>query len=317
MTVRRKPRLKINTNNKIYEIKDSVFFKLESKKKLAEILNATVTKLKSLTDDSNYNCYEDNSAGKPRLIEHPVGDLEVIHTRIASLLCRIQQPGYMQSGIKNRSHISNARMHVGHIPVLATDLQSFFQRTKIEAVFGFFYNVIQCSADVATVLSQLCTCGGHIPTGSRISMPLAFWANASMFGQLAALSDSRGITMTVFVDDLTFSGNKVTRQFKQQVNKIITSHNHTMHPSKTRLYHPTAIKVITGVAVSHEGIRVANRHHKAIYADMEQWVAIRDSNQLLPLKAQLIRRLLGKLNSQGQIDPRFKDKARSVKNTLK
>jgi len=316
MTIKKKQRLKINTKNKVYDVKDSVFFKLKSKKKLAETLRTTIPELKALTDDRNYNCYEDTSTGKPRMIEHPLGSLEVIHTRIASLICRIQQPDYMHSGIKRRSHISNAQMHVGRFPILATDLQSFFQRTTIEAVFSFFYKTLQCSPDVAHILSELCTYGGHIPTGSRISMPLAFWANYPMFTQLSTLAKSRGITMTVFVDDLTFSGNKVSRQFRQQVGKIISAHSHTMHPTKTRLYGPDETKVITGVAVSKDGVKVANRHHAAIFSDMGQWVAIRDTKEMPPLKVQLIRRLLGKLNSQGQIDHRFKDKARSVKSTL-
>lgn len=317
--MKRKARLKIDTRKKSYQVSDSVFFKLKSKKKLSEIIGFSLAELRSLTDDRYYNCYEDLSSGKPRLIECPTGDLEIVHTRIASLICRIRQPDYMHSGIPGRSHISNAQAHVGRFPVLATDLKSFFQKTKKENIFSFFYNTMQCSSDVASLLSLLCTCSGHIPTGSRISMPLAYWANLLMFERLAKLSELHGVSLTVFVDDLTFSGNKVTRQFRQQVEKIIVQSNHIMHPDKTRLYGQDATKVITGVAVSKDGIKVANRHHKAIYTDMEQWVAIREikGSQVLPLKARLVGRLLGKLNSQGQIDFSFKDKARSVKEALK
>lgn len=313
MTAKKKHRLKLDTNNKAYGIEDSVFFKLKSKKKLAGILRSSVGELKQLSNDANYNRYEEKSSGKPRNIEHPTGRLEVVHTRIASLLCRIEQPYYVHSGIKGRSYLSNARMHVGSHPVLVTDLKSFFQNTKKQSAFYFFYNVLECSPDVAEILSNLCTCDNHIPTGSRISMPLAFWSNALMFKKLAALSELNNITMTVFVDDLTFSGHKVTRQFKQRVRKIISEHSHAMHSLKTRLYLATDTKIITGVAVTSEGINVANRHHRSIYEDMEQWIAIRDSKELLQLKGQLTRRLLGKLNSQAQIDCRFKDKARTVK----
>lgn len=314
MIVKKKPRLTLETNNKSYEIKDSIFFRLKSKKKLAIILNSTISELNNISDDRLYNRYIDKSSGKPREIEHPTGRLEIIHTRIASLICRIKQPDYMHSGIKGRSHLSNAKMHIGHFPVLVTDLESFFKNTKAKSIFGFFYNVLECSQDVATILSNLCTYDQHIPTGSRISMPLAFWANASMFNKLYALSKHNNVNMTIFVDDLTFSGNKVTRQFKQRVKKIISDHNHTMHPLKTRLYTAKNIKIITGVAVNSEGMNVANRHHQSIYKDMEQWIAIRNCKNFLGIKDQLTRRLLGKINSQAQIDLRFKDKARAVKN---
>ena len=245
MTAKKKPRLKLDIKNKAYFIEDSVFFKLKRKKKLVEILGFSISELKQLSNDINYNRYEDKSSGKPRNIEHPTGKLEVVHTRIASLLCRIKQPYYVHSGIKGRSHLTNAKAHVGSHPVLATDLESFFKNTKTSSVFGFFYNLLKCSPDVADILSKLCTCDNHIPTGSRISMPLAFWSNATMFKRLAELSELNSITMTVFVDDITFSGNKVTRQFNQRVKRIITEHNHTMHPLKTRFYPAASTKIIT------------------------------------------------------------------------
>ncbi|MEH6445560.1 MAG: hypothetical protein V7784_16820, partial [Oceanospirillaceae bacterium] len=141
----------------------------------------------------------------------------------------------------------------------------------------------------------------------------AFWANYHMFHQLKCLSESKEITMTVFVDDLTFSGNKVTRQFKQQVHKIINQNNQTMHPKKTVLYKVGATKIITGVAVNSTSILVSNRHHDSIRSDMVRWVAVKQDNSMPELKSAITNKLLGKLNSQAQVEPRFRDKARSVK----
>ncbi|MEH6445559.1 MAG: RNA-directed DNA polymerase, partial [Oceanospirillaceae bacterium] len=164
-------KLKIQTNNKQYPLTDSVLYKLSNKNRLASLLNTTLPLLKKLLCDSNYRYFEDNSSGKPREIEHPLGQLEVIHTRLASLLCRVEQPDYVHSGIKNRSHVTNAKSHIGHFPVLATDIQSFFKKTTTLLVFKFFHQQLKCSSDIAKLLSQLCTCKGYIPTGSRISMP--------------------------------------------------------------------------------------------------------------------------------------------------
>ncbi|MBF4355323.1 RNA-directed DNA polymerase, partial [Vibrio anguillarum] len=92
------------------------------------------------------------------------------------------------------------------------------------------------SPDIADILADICTCHNHIPTGSRISMPLAYWANCRMFEELESISGKHNVTMTVYVDDLTFSGEKVNRQLKSLVKKIISKHGHTMHPKKTKLY---------------------------------------------------------------------------------
>ena len=319
MQIRMNNPLKINTKSKSYSLEDSALYKIKSNRGLLSLLSLSHQELKSLLSDDNYNIYQDNTQEKPRLIEHPQRQLERIHTRIASLLCRIKQPEYIHSGIKGKSHLTNARAHVGPAPILTTDIKSFYQATHIHSVFDFFKNSLDCSPDVAKLLSELCTCNGHIPTGSRISMPLAYWANAHMFNELYRYSSERDIVMTVFVDDITFSGNKVTRTFKQNVKKIIEKHNHVMHPTKTVLHKENSLKVITGAVVGSKKLQIRNLHHESIYSELSQWMLIRDedSKNSNIFTDQIKNRLLGKINSQGQIDNRFKDKARSIKNYQK
>ena len=94
-------------------------------------------------------------------------------------------------------HVSNAKKHIGVHPLLTTDLKSFFPSTSKAIVFNFFFKKLLCSPDVSELLSNLCTYNNHIPTGSRISMPLAYWANSKMFLELNALSKALGICMSL------------------------------------------------------------------------------------------------------------------------
>ncbi len=50
-------------------------------------------------------------------------------------------------------------------------------------------------------------------------MPLAYWANIDMFNNLYAISCVNDIEMTVYVDDVIFSGKKVNQQFLSRVKK--------------------------------------------------------------------------------------------------
>lgn len=306
---REKPKLKINTQNKSYSIHDSALYKVTSKKKLSRILLTSVDRLKYLTGDENYNVFTDSTSGKPREIETPYPELDKVQTRIASLLCRIKQPDYLHSGIKGHSHVSNAKAHIGNHKVLTTDIKSFFPCTTKKMVFSFFHKVMKCPPDVADILSGLCTYSGYIPTGSRISMPLAFWANEPMFNTLHKISIKNSIKMTVFVDDITFSGNKINRGFVKQVQNIISNFGHAMHPDKTRLYNSSEIKIITGVAVSDTNIHITNKQHMNINQDMLQWLVTKDVFQIKKLN----ERLLGRISSQSQIDFRYSDKARSLR----
>jgi len=310
---KRNQKLKIDTQKKSYSVSDSALFHITSKKKLSQILLTGADQLKGLASDDNYHLFTDNSSDKPREIENPSYELDKVQTRIASLICRIKQPDYMHSGIKGRSHVSNAQEHVGQHSVLTTDVKSFFPSTTKKMVFKFFRKKMKCPPDVSEILSNLCTYSGHIPTGSRISMPLAFWANEPMFSDLHKISSLYTIKMTVFVDDVTFSGNRIDALFVRKVEKIMASYGHKMHPDKTRLYGPSEVKVITGVAVSDMGIHVTNQQHLNINQDMLQWLITKDVFQI----KELNERLLGRISSQSLIDARFADKARSLKRKFK
>ncbi|WNJ97623.1 reverse transcriptase family protein [Vibrio ruber] len=311
----RKSKLKIDTKNKSYSIIDSPFYKLLSKKKLAALLKCEFSELKKLRDDEgNYSEFEDiGKSGKPRKIQKPSRNLDIVHTRIASLLSRISTPTYLHSGKKEHSNVTNAKAHLGTSALMTTDIRSFFPSTSHRMIFSFFYGVMKCSSDVAELLADLCTCHKHLPTGSRISMPLAYWANCRMFEELNSLSSKHCATMTVYVDDLTFSGSKVNKRFTSTVNKIISKHGHTMHPAKTKLYSSHEPKLVTGVVVDKGVLRVRNEQHLKLCEDISLWSLIKDEKYALG--SSITSKLIGRLNAMGTIETRFKSKAKSVRNS--
>lgn len=305
--------LKLNRGEKQYPASDSPLYKLRSKRKLAAHLGASLQELKILASDNNYVIFNEGRSGKKREVHQPKPNLDKVHTRIGCLLSRITPPNYLHSGVKGRTHITNAKCHRPSSKMLVTDIKSFYQSTTFEMVYGYFHNYMQCSPDVSWILASISTYKNAIPTGSRLSMPLAFWSNISMFDKLNQASMKENITMTLYVDDLTFSGDTIGKRFKNKVQNIVSSHGHTCHPEKTKLYKASQTKLVTGVALSPSGASVSNKQHKSIYEDLVQWELTKNKFTIESLN----NRLLGKLNSQGQIDPRYKDKARSLRNEIK
>ena len=309
----KKLKLKVDHKRRKHKLVESSFFKLKTKRKLAALLRVSIPELKiAAADVGNYVVFEqEGKSGKPRTIQHPKDNQKAIHCRIASLLCRIELPEYLHSGRKNHSHITNAEAHAGNKKVITTDIKSFFPSTTRKMVFNFFYNIMNCSPDVADLLASICTYNGHIPTGSQLSMPLAFWANIRMFEQLETLSNKHNVKMTVYVDDLTFSGGSINRHFLSVIKKIISSNGHVAHPDKTKLFQKSDVKVITGVAIKNDELLITNKQHKLIYESLEQWKGCRDE----PLIASLITpKLLGRLHAHCNIEPKLKDKANSILN---
>jgi hypothetical protein len=81
---KRKPRIK--SNEKSYSLKDSAFYNLITKKRLEELLNRSIKELNTLSTDTNYRIFDLEKEGKHREIQVPTYELDVIQTRIASLL---------------------------------------------------------------------------------------------------------------------------------------------------------------------------------------------------------------------------------------
>lgn len=306
LKVRPKKKLKIRSKDKSYTLKDSPFYNLSTKKALAELLYISLSDIKRISRTSNYNVFQLGEIPKQREIQAPKLELNIIHTRIASLLVRIKTPDYLHSGIKKRSYISNAKVHVGDFPVLTMDIRKFYPSVTKTSVFNFFKKYMNTSADVAGILAELSCYEDHIPTGSRLSMPLAYWANNLMYSRIDALCKSKDIRMTVYVDDLTFSGKNVNRLFQKQIEELITSCGFEFHPDKTRLYSRISPKLITGVVVDNEKILLSNKHHKSIYElfnDLEKF-------SHTSIDKSVIDKLTGKMNAASQIDSKFKQRVK-------
>jgi len=99
-------------------------------------------------------------------------------------------------------------------------------------------------------------------------MPLAFWANYNMLEELNCLSKKHNLDFSVYVDDLTFSGDQINNLFLSTVKKIVTRYSHECHPNKTKIYGKNDYKLVTGVAIKNGELIIANSKMKDIYNDM-------------------------------------------------
>lgn len=77
--------------------------------------------------------------GKARKIQKPLEKLELVHTRIASLLSRIALPEYLHSGKKKCSNVTNAKAHLNNEKMMTTDIKAFFPSTTRGMIFSFSF----------------------------------------------------------------------------------------------------------------------------------------------------------------------------------
>lgn len=236
-----------------HSIEKSVLYKMVSLSRLETVLGCDLKNVDKIASITNYRLKKINN----RDTQYPIAELQGIHKTIASILAKIELPGYLYSQ-KGHSFIDNAVAHTGLLPVGKTDLSGFFPSVSEQKITQMFRDLFNCPKKIASTLAKLCSYKGFLPTGSFISGYIAFFCAKNMFDEINKICIARNIKMTVFVDDLTFSGINVNRGFLATVRRVIHKHNFVCKLQKTKFYESRDIKKITGVIIINCEVRVPN-----------------------------------------------------------
>ncbi|EML4353395.1 reverse transcriptase family protein [Enterobacter hormaechei] len=295
---------------KLYPLNQSPLFKLKNKKKLLQVIGLSKKQADKLMLDSAFKEFE-NDAG--RKIQEPIAQLKAVHRKIGFLLSRIELPPYLHSGRKKHSTLTNAESHKQATELLKLDIHKFFPSTRAAKVYKAFVDKFEMSPDVAYVMTNLATFAGKVPTGSPISMAIAFWANKDMFDELSNLAASNSLVFTAYVDDVAFSGSKIPKGFAAQAKKCIRSHGLTSKDKKERFYSSSEGKLLTGIVIQDGELKVRWAHNDSIGKEFAILAEAKDN----AAKIIHLEKLAGKLHAAGQVDSRQKDKARFFTQQLK
>ncbi len=254
------------------ELMNSPLFQITSKKRLAILLGSSIKELNNIVRFKNqmyqyFNEKQKDDNGnviKIRPIQNPHDRLKQIHSRIGKFLGNLKAPEYLHSK-RSKSAVSNAKAHLGiNGNTLNIDITNFYPSTSRAKVQSFLGYTMLYPRDVAQYFSEICTVNNSLPTGSPLSSALAFWANKPMFDEIFRVAKSRLITMTVYVDDISFTGKAVNQQFLEKIIQIIDKYQHKIKQQKIKIFPNNGIKFVTGVAIVNNQLQPANKHFRDI-----------------------------------------------------
>lgn len=298
-----------------YNLEQSPLYRLSNKRKLAELLGCTFSDLKRAARSEQYECFDTHDKyesrhkdlqHKPRRVEAPKGELEVIQRRLAELLSRIETPNYLQSAKKRRSYRTNAELHTFGQGVARIDIRKFYPSVKAGRVGAFFADVLKCGPDIAFWLTELTCLQGRLPTGSALSPYISYWACKPMFDELHELAVARGLRMTVYVDDVVVSGPHGVGGFVAPAKAVIAKHGFFAH--KIAVFRPGEEFVVTGVRQSREGMCLPHPRFRRIRALTEELRRAKVTTR----KALFLRALIGQYREATELLPVAKERARQL-----
>jgi len=207
-----------------------------------------------------------------RLIQQPLGPLAKVHARLGTLLRQIETADYHHPR-PGTSYVDHARLHAGTHALLKADLRLFFQSVTRGMVFRVFFHEMGCAADVADRLADLCCYRQrHLPLGSPLSGPLAALAARPLFDDIDRMARASGCVFTAYVDDIVVSGPNVDRDLLHRIHDAISRHGFRLRLQKSRLFEPTAAKLVTGVVVRGHSLRLPHDRYRAVHRAREALV---------------------------------------------
>ncbi|MAM40301.1 MAG: hypothetical protein CL949_17770 [Erythrobacter sp.] len=275
-----------------YALRDSPFFRLRSKAKLARLLQVSPAKLTKLSRlEGGYILFQKpKKKGGTRDISAPIPPLKSVQSRIADLLGRVAPPDYLFAPVEGRSYVDNAARHIGANAVRLLDIEDFFPSCTINKVIWFFRSRMECSSDVAVILARIATSNGVLPQGSPCSPILAFFAYIDMWEEIDRTVTEAECTLSVYADDLTVSGVTVSEAMMWELKKVLHRHGHRYAAHKERARHGRPAE-ITGVILTRDGVTAPNRQRQKIHAVRSGLRKTKSADEVKRYEAQLRGRL--------------------------
>ena len=247
------------------------FCDIQSRNELADCLSIPRSKLTHILyvkkPDSYYTTFEiPKRNGETRTICAPSGDLKILQVKLSNILWFYQKSIWEEKGIKpNVSHafekeksiITNARIHRNKRFVLNLDLENFFDCFHFGRVQGYFEknNYFKLPHDVAVILAQLTCYQGRLPQGAPSSPIITNLICQSLDTYLLRVAKKYKLDYTRYADDLTFSTNdrhfvENQEEFLAEANAAIKRAGFSINEKKTRLQFKDSRQEVTGLIVN-------------------------------------------------------------------
>ena len=247
------------------------FSDIQTRNDLADLLNIPRSKLTHILyvkkPDSYYSTFEiPKRNGEPRVICAPSGELKQLQERFANVLWLYQKSIWDERGIKpNISHafekdksiLTNAKIHRNKRFVLNLDLEHFFDCFHFGRVQGFFEKNKNFGVprDVAIVIAQLVCYKGRLPQGAPSSPIITNLICQGLDVYILKVAKKYKLDYTRYADDLTFSTNdkcfiEVKDKFLKEITGVIKHAGFSINEKKTRLIFKDSRQEVTGLIVN-------------------------------------------------------------------
>jgi retron-type reverse transcriptase len=190
--------------------------------------------------------------GTIRNCQAPIEQLKNLQRKIVDhILSRVQLSPSAFGGVKNRSIVKNAQMHVKPDALITLDIEKCFPNIKDHHVRVVF-ETLAYSGQALSLLVRVCTLDFALPQGAPTSPILANIVLKGIDKRIGALAWKHGGITTRYVDDIGISGPHRLKKMIPLVRRIVKSEGFSINESKTRVMLKGTRQQITQLLVNEK-----------------------------------------------------------------
>ena len=220
-----------------------------------------------------------------RHIDNPSPFLKRLQTAIAKrLLQPLPLPSNMLGGVGRRTIADNSDIHARSSVLVSMDIRNFFPSTSHHQVMEVFLRDARCSEHIASLLTKLTTLHGGLPQGAPTSSALANLVVAPMFRELEVLARELDLVVSIWVDDIAFSGVRAKEAIEPAV-RIVEKYGYSIGSKKTQVIPRHRPQRLTGTVVNSRR-SVGQARLRAIRNEIYDYAASRKTTTIDLLRVQ-------------------------------
>jgi RNA-directed DNA polymerase len=264
------------------------FASLKSRSDVAHLLALTDRALRyrlyGLKQSNQYTSFEiRKKSGGTRIILAPDRILKRIQRQLLAILECVYEPKNVVHGFNiDRSIKTNAQQHPKSRWLLNVDISEFFPSINFGRVRGMFMaSPYKCTAEVATVLSQICCFENQLPQGAPTSPIVSNMLCARLDAHMIHLAGRYKCTYTRYADDITLSTfqNSFPKDLAElkkidgkqrcfagpRLMRVMRRNGFKLNSSKSRLSDGSQRQEVTGLVVNLK-VNVPRMHVREVRA---------------------------------------------------
>lgn len=165
--------------------------------------------------------------------------------------------------VRNKSILTNAKIHIHQKQILKMDIAEFFPSVQINKVISIFRR-LGYPRNVSVYLGRLCTLDGKLPQGAATSPYLSNIISIRMDARLNGLAKSLDLRYTRYADDLTFSGKVIPNWLPAIVREILQEEGFQVSEKKTVFVKERGKRIVTGISISENRPKVPRGFKRSV-----------------------------------------------------